>query len=336
MSDTQHSPSSAPENEGHLESLLPQESLTGEWPPGTRDSWLHRSPYWLSALVRLSRQREHTTTPHEQVSRCVAALSLWKHFLTQIILSLCFLPFVPHLGTNRLLDYQEGKIGLWGSMLHISLWMNGKLSTCGHVHRHGAVLGIPCISCSERTPWCKCTPCTPAAVPLPPPQEPLIDVTFSPFPFIYTCEAWGPAMSWHLLITFLLALAIPGTRKRKVNRERGQLQTLFLLPCLVTSPRIASTGSAHLLLGWYFQGATSAFGGLCLVSPAVSLPLCLWAFECYPPPFSIYSFPHTHFAHSRLFFSVFPLGTGCGFRGKTFWLGMNLSIRKRTNRSTSC
>lgn len=116
--------------------------------------------------------------------------------------------------------------------------------------------------------------------------------------------------------------------KRRCTGKEDKCR-IFLLPCPVTSPCITSASSAHLLLGWYFQGAMNAFGALCLVSSVVSLSLCLWHFNCHPPPFFIHYFLRTHFAHSRVFFSAFPLGAGCGFQEKTFWPGMNLSIRKK-------
>ena len=138
-------------------------------------------------------------------------------------------------------------------MFHISLWMNGELSTHGHVHGHGAVLGVPCVSCSERetlmqmyTMYTSCSPSSTSS------RTPCWCFLFLLFLFFVSVRLEAPpcpgissspsCWPWPFLA--------PG---KWSCTGKGDNCRLFLLPCLVTSPRIASAGSAHLSLDDTFK-----------------------------------------------------------------------------------
>lgn len=146
---------------------------------------------------------------------------------------------------------------------------------------------------------------------------------------IYTCEAWDPTSSpswwpWPFLT--------PGKQKFMGKEDNCRLYVCCLvLSYLNTSHQqvVPICSLDDTFKDWWVEG-------LCLVSPAVSLPLYLWPFNSYPPPFSIYYFPTLILLIPAFFFSVFPLGKWQVFHRKTFSSGMNLSIRKRINRITRC
>lgn len=184
--------------------------------------------------------------------------------------------------------------------------------------------------------WCKRTPRTSAAVPLPPAQEPFVDVIL--FSFSFSLDLWV-LRSHHVLAS---PQCLPVGRnhswntKKEAAREKGQLQTISgALSCHISTYHIS--GQCQPIIGCYLQGMMSVLGGWLDVTCYLPLLVCHLLIIIFLPFLFIIIFPQLILLTPEgFFFSVFPLGRGCGFQRKTFWPIMHLSIRKRSKRSTSC
>lgn len=164
------------------------------------------------------------------------------------------------------------------------------------------------------------------------PQEPLLDIIFFSFSFSLYLQGLRPR---HALAS---PHPLPVGAGHSWHREKGATQgkgttadsVSVALSCHISARHIS--GQCPPVLGWCFQRMMSAVGGLCLVSPAVSLPLYLRPFNCYPLPISIYHFPHTHFARSRRVFSsiCLPFGNRMWVWGEDL-LARHESVHKKKN-----